>query len=235
MKTRVIAGAIVLVALATAVASARATTPGVNGKLAFRSNRDGNNEIYVMSADGSGSTRLTSNPAPDSQPTWSPDGTLIAFTSPRSGNNEIYVMNADGSDLAPVTDTSWNEFQPAWSPDGSKIALSSDRTGTEEITLLDLASGTETPLTSAGKNSFPAWSPDGSKISFFSTRDGNQELYAMNADGSDQVRLDRHTRVGGAQLLVSGRLEDRLRDGPGRPIPDLHDEPGRLRPDAAHE
>ena len=58
-------------------------------KIAFHSTRDGNNEIYVMNADGSGQTRLTNNPAAGLLPAWSPDGIKIAFTSIRGGNQEI--------------------------------------------------------------------------------------------------------------------------------------------------
>ena len=42
-------------------------------RIAFGSNRDGNGEIYVMNADGSGQTRLTNNPAEDAVPAWSPE------------------------------------------------------------------------------------------------------------------------------------------------------------------
>jgi len=42
------------------------------GKIAFQSNRDGNEEIYVMNADGSKQTRLTNNPALDAGPSWGP-------------------------------------------------------------------------------------------------------------------------------------------------------------------
>ena len=41
-------------------------------QMAFASDRDGNFEIYVMDADGSGLTRLTKDPASDGQPGWSP-------------------------------------------------------------------------------------------------------------------------------------------------------------------
>jgi hypothetical protein len=50
---------------ATSVAAA-------TGKIAFHSDRDGNYEIYVMNADGSGQTRLTDNPAIEGSPAWSP-------------------------------------------------------------------------------------------------------------------------------------------------------------------
>ena len=48
------------------------TEPVVTEKIAFTSDRDGNSDIYVMDADGSGVTRLTDNPANDSSPAWSP-------------------------------------------------------------------------------------------------------------------------------------------------------------------
>ena len=85
--------------------------------IVFSSIRDGNEEIYVMNADGSNQINLTDNPARDIIPSWSPDGTMIAFSSDRSGNDEIYVMNADGSNQinltnAPATD----EIVSVWSP-----------------------------------------------------------------------------------------------------------------------
>ena len=48
-----------------------------------------------MNADGSGVSRLTTNPAVDAFPAWSPDGRRIAFASGRDGNFEIYVLNAE--------------------------------------------------------------------------------------------------------------------------------------------
>ena len=56
--------------------------------IVFTSARDGNLEIYVMDADGGNQENLTNNPANDSQPDWSPDGTKIAFVSgPRPYTN----------------------------------------------------------------------------------------------------------------------------------------------------
>ena len=66
-------------------------------KIAFQSNRDGNFEIYVMNADGSGQTRLTTNEANDVHPDWSPSGDRLVFLSFRDGGSEIYVMNPDGA------------------------------------------------------------------------------------------------------------------------------------------
>ena len=68
----------------------------IESTIAFQSNRDGNDEIYLMNGDGSGLVNLTNNPADDFRPVWSPDGEKIIFASNRDGNKEIYMMNADG-------------------------------------------------------------------------------------------------------------------------------------------
>src|SRR5207302_22654 len=52
-------------------------------KIAFRSNRTGVFDLYVMNADGTGVTALTADSATEGRPAWSPDGTTIAFASDR--------------------------------------------------------------------------------------------------------------------------------------------------------
>ena len=63
-------------------------------KFAFVSCRYGIPEIYVMNADGTNVTRLSTNAAEDLYPGSSPDRSKIAFGSDRDGNLEIHVMNA---------------------------------------------------------------------------------------------------------------------------------------------
>ncbi len=63
-------------------------------RIAFVSNTDGNFEIYVMNADGTGLLRLTRDPAEDLTPRWSPDGTKIIFSSNRGGKFAIYELPA---------------------------------------------------------------------------------------------------------------------------------------------
>jgi hypothetical protein len=67
-------------------------SPG-GDRIAFTSNRDGNDEIYVMAPDGSGATRLTIDVAADGFPRWSPDGTKIVFQSDRAGVLGLYVLD----------------------------------------------------------------------------------------------------------------------------------------------
>ena len=84
-------------------------------KIAFVSTRDGNNEIYVMNANGSNPTNLTNHSASDLFPTWSPDGTKIAFVSGRDGNAEIYVIDTDGANPINITNDPANDTTPSWS------------------------------------------------------------------------------------------------------------------------
>ena len=116
-------------------------------KIAFRSGRDGNYEIYVMNADGSNPTRLTNKTASDAEPSFSRDGSKIVFYSDRDGNNEIYVMNADGSNPTRLTNNAAFDGHPTFSPDGSKIAFESDRDGNHEIYVMNANGSNQTNLT----------------------------------------------------------------------------------------
>jgi len=91
-------------------------------RIAFRKIIDnGNSEVFVANADGSGIRNLTNNPAFDGWPAWSPDGSEIAFASNRNSSYEIYVMNADGTDVRKVANSEGRATAPAWSPDGKTI------------------------------------------------------------------------------------------------------------------
>src|SRR6266576_2482385 len=88
-----------------------------SGQIAFVSDRDHYEEIYVMSSDGSGVSQLT-NAHYDHSPAWSPDGAKLAFVSTRDGHAQIYLMNADGSGVVRLTNDPGRDFYPHWSPDG---------------------------------------------------------------------------------------------------------------------
>jgi tricorn protease-like protein len=150
----------------------------------------GPSDIHVVNARAAQVGPLTTVPAHDADPAWSPEGARIAFTSNRDGNEEIYAMNGDGSSPARLTTNAARDYYAAWSPDGSRIAFVSERDGNAEIYVMN-ADGT-TPIrltTHAAADDSPAWSPDGARIAFRSDRDGNQEIYVMNADGSAIQRL----------------------------------------------
>ncbi len=165
-------------------------------KIAFTSRRDGDNEIYVIQADGSNLQRLTNHTADDFSPAWSPDGQKIVFVSDRDqmvGVYDLFIMNADGTDVRRLTNDPYPDYAPAWSPDGSMVAYQSFPGGAGEIFVINVDGSNLRNLTQNPADDWaPTWSPDGSLVLFQSNRDGNWEIYQMAADGSGQVNLTNH-------------------------------------------
>jgi TolB protein len=160
-----------------------------------KNSQDGG-DIYTINVDGTGLTRLTTDPANDTTPAWSPDGNKIAFASLRNPvanevNYEIYVMNADGSNQTRITNNTKFDLSPAWSPDSARIAFTSRRDDDFEVYAMNADGSNQTRLTnSAEQDSDPKWSPDGTKIVFLTSRGGRfGEIYTMNPDGSNPVNI----------------------------------------------
>jgi Tol biopolymer transport system component len=204
-KSCAVAVLLVAAALTSGGHVPRLSAQGGASRIAFTTNRDGNFEIYAVSADRSRLTRLTNHPAWDADPAWSPDGERIAFRSNRHGNWEIYVMNADGSAVSRLTNNPAFDAEPAWSPDGTRIAFSSDRFVSRSgvrvtgIYIMNADGSAVTAPIAPGGYFHPDWSPDGQTITFHSMRDGapvypTHDIWAMNVDGS---RLTRLTNVDG--------------------------------------
>ncbi len=180
---------------------------GSGQKIVFGSARNsGNHDIFVMDADGSNQTRLTTSLAYDDQPKWSPDGSKIVFMSGRDGNLEIYSMNADGSVQTNLTNNPAADGFPAWSPDGTRIAFVSGNLGNPssfEIFVMNANGTNRTQLTNdLLVDAMPAWSPDSAKIVFMSGStsvfDPNSfEIFVINADGSNRTRLTTNTVADG--------------------------------------
>ena len=160
--------------------------------IAFHSNRDGNNEIYVMNPDGSDQTRRTFNSRDDRRPDVSPDGKHIVFSSNRitgqnpEGNFEIFLMNSDGSDVRQLTFNAADNQWSRWSPDGSWIAFHTNVDGNYEIYAIRPDGTNLTRVTNyTGLDQFPEWSPNGSQLAI--RRDS--DLYLINLDGSNPIQL----------------------------------------------
>ncbi|HEV2811826.1 MAG TPA: hypothetical protein VGW10_01135, partial [Solirubrobacteraceae bacterium] len=60
-------------------------------RIVFRSNRDGDPDVWVMDADGSDARQVANDPGDERYPGFSPDGSRIAFTSTRDGDTEIFT------------------------------------------------------------------------------------------------------------------------------------------------
>ncbi len=161
-------------------------------KIIFRTDRDGNHEIYVMNADGSNPVNLTKHPAEERSPAWSPDGRRIAFSSDRHGDRDIYVMNADGSNAVRLAVPGEDEY-PTWSPDGTEIAFTSFcATCTGAALHVMRSDGTDRRLISDDAG-WPDWSPDGRLVAFDARgSDGQVYVFTLRPHvGSEPRRIVR--------------------------------------------
>ena len=96
-------------------------------RIAFKSNRSGSYNLYVMDADGRDVRRLTNHAGNDHDPSWLPDGESVVFTSDRDrgvGRYDLYrYWLADGSVERLTTFFNGYAFMPNVSPDGAWVAF----------------------------------------------------------------------------------------------------------------
>ena len=138
--------------------------------IAYDSDRGGNFDIYKQRVDGGEPIQLTTSPANDFAPSWSPDDREIAFHSTRNGTRDIYVINAEGANEQQVTSGPGQDFLPDWSPDGKRIVYyrASPIADTIFIATRDASGKWSAPKplvhTAANPSRQVKWSPDGKFI-----------------------------------------------------------------------
>jgi dipeptidyl aminopeptidase/acylaminoacyl peptidase len=83
----------------------------------------GRTDVWLVGVDGSGLKRLTSDPASDTGPRWSPDGKTILFLSTRSGSSQIWRIRVAGGEAEQVADLPLDADNLVMSPDGKSVAF----------------------------------------------------------------------------------------------------------------
>jgi len=226
----------------TASEPAHAAFPASNGEIVFGSQHGGEDEIWVMNADGTNKHNLTRHDGAkisDIDPRWSPGGTQIAFSSDPGGKRQIWVMNADGSMPHQVTNAAGINRDPSWTADGKQIVFQSNNAGNFEIERVNVdGSGLVDLTNNPAVDWSPATSPRGDKVVFTSERDGNGHLYVLDGDGTltritsgpgydsfadwsprgNQIVFSRDDPSGGTDLWIvhaDGSDERRLTNTPG--------------------
>jgi tricorn protease len=84
-------------------------------------------DLWVSARNGGEARRLTSTPAQETDPHFSPDGRWIAFTSDRSGSSSVYVVSVDGGAPTRLTWHSSPAFARGWTNDGKRVLYASSR------------------------------------------------------------------------------------------------------------
>ena len=146
-------------------------------RIVFVSELTGNDEIWVINADGSGEMQLTYNDWQwDKFPTWSPDGSKIAFWSNRiAGHKQIWMMNADGGEQHNISNNEYNDWDPVWiRPDlislvGEAIATAKAQRAAVQPTVAAPVEPTDTPVptptpTATGPKPSPSPTPTSTPV-----------------------------------------------------------------------
>ncbi|MDR2186597.1 MAG: Tol-Pal system beta propeller repeat protein TolB [Azonexus sp.] len=167
--------------------SAPAWSPD-GGKLAVVLSKDGNSQIYLVNADGSGAPqRLATSPGIDTEPRFAPDGSLY-FTSDRGGSPQIYRLPPGGSVQRVSFEGNYN-VSPRPSPDGQTLAFISRRDGRFQLAVMDLASRQTQVLTDSNKDESPSFAPNSRMILIATEIGGRGVLSAVSSDGRIKQRL----------------------------------------------
>jgi Tol biopolymer transport system component len=127
-------------------------------------------------------TRFTFDPADDTAPAFSPDGTKVAFVSARKGVGELFQRDVRGTGEEELLFTAGTQLGVGdWSPDGRFILLTrlSRKTGfdiwTYSVKERKAEPWFEGPLDQFG----PRFSPNGRWIAYSSDESGKSEVYVQ--------------------------------------------------------
>jgi tricorn protease len=126
-------------------------------------------DIWVADRNGQNPLQLTSHPANEFAPHFSPDGKWIAFSASYDNNTDVYVMPASGGTAQRLTWHPSADTVNGWSPDGKKVLFASNRevanSRSNQLFEVALSGGYEEKVMSAvafeGK-----WSEDGKKLAY---------------------------------------------------------------------
>ncbi len=178
----------------------------------------GNRDLYSVALDGGGLTRLTEDPAVDSDPSVAAG--KILFVSVRAGNAELYVMPAAGGAATRVTSTAARtESSPALSPDGTRMAYTNDVSGVARIWTANV-DGTGAAAFTAGlgfagsPETAPSWAPAGNRLAFVGTGQGTADVWDLTAGGTasilaggDSADVDPAWNPGGTHVAFASTRE----------------------------
>ena len=154
-------------------------------------------DLWIISTRGEW-TQLTSGPAWDREPAWTPDGSAIVFSSDRSGNFDLWRVAVSatgaGTQVERVTSSPLYDGQPAVAGDG-RIVFVRGRLADASIWVRQ-PNGTEARLTrGTDTEQWPAMSPDGRHVAFVAIGGGARKLVVRDLDSDSATTVLSDPRI----------------------------------------
>jgi Tol biopolymer transport system component len=179
-------------------------------------------DIWVVDLAQGAETRLTTDPAADSAPIWSPDGRQIVFASQREGTLNLYVRAADGAGSDELLLKTGERKTPLdWSLDGRFLLFYVLTAKGSDVWVLPMEAGPggqRKPVPYLHTDAIETnavFSPDGRFVAYESNESGPNEVYVRPFDAASPEASGRGTeregvavRDPGSQALVRGRDRD---------------------------
>jgi TolB protein len=151
---------------------------------------NGNPDIYVLDLATQGLTRITDDPAIDTEPEWAPDGRSLYFTSDRAGSPQIYQISSSGGGRPRrITFEGNYNARPRVSADGTLLAMVTIDSGSYRIAVQDLSSGAVRVLSHGRLDESPSFAPNGASIIYSQRESGRGALATISVDGLTGLRL----------------------------------------------
>lgn len=144
-------------------------------RIAFRSNRSGNDEIWVGDASGANPVQLTAfQGALTGTPRWSPDGRNLTFDSRPTGNSDIFTVSALGGAPRRITTSYSDDVVPSWSHDGKWVYFASNRSNGWQVW--------KVPVNGTNVNGEPVQVTHNGGFASFESVDGHSIYYSKGRD-----------------------------------------------------
>jgi TolB protein len=195
-------------------AASHAPAPVINGGLpevspdglhiAFVSNRAGNDDLFLISTNGSGEMQLTRTPEHESPEGWAGNGKQVLFSVFSNDTSRLYSIDRKGIDQRQIGSVSGRA--PTLSPDGKRLLYIAGTWTAMRLMVSALDGSNAQPITDGSSIAWNShWSPDGKRIAFTGRNEPKGELavFVMNADGSASHQVTHiAAEEGGAQWPV---------------------------------
>ncbi len=159
-------------------------------------------DIWIVETIGGTARSVTSHPAHDISPVFSPDGRMLAFSSNRHGGYDIYVVPIQGGRPTRLTFDSASDLVCGWSPDGKNILFASTRStvfpSTYELYTVPVRGGM-TRRISATEGREGVFSPSGDRLAYVRgpgtwyrrgyRGSSSDDIWICNADGGNNRQV----------------------------------------------